>query len=373
MSTIYTDGKALADAATLARKLTGPASRKAYLTVADGRAEVVTTDGLTGVVEVVGHGTAPDGVRVAIAADLDELRNLRKVGDVTIRDAGDVWTMSATGEADGISSVLTSTLRNVEDDVPTFPTFPGDRAPLVLCSRGDDAAELADTLRSVARAASTDNYGNDVLRHVAFRPGQVAATDSYRLHLANVPVEGEGEALVPAEWVAAIPRRGVDRLDVLAEGGDGVGGAEVTFHTTTRSRVRSVTIVGRVSGSPFPNYGSLIPSEGDLAGAASVEVRPTLGDLARQVGDRRNGVVLFLGDTPDTVTLRGEDGRTATFGTATTGSVVVAANPDYLRDLADHVGDGATLRLRDGLRAMVATGNGRTSLLMPMRVEGVSS
>jgi hypothetical protein len=46
----------------------------------------------------------------------------------------------------------------------------------------------------------------------------------------------------------------------------------------------------------------------------------------------------------------------------------VAANADYLADLVDHVGEGADLYLRDGLRAMVADRDGRSALLMPMRV-----
>jgi hypothetical protein len=37
------------------------------------------------------------------------------------------------------------------------------------------------------------------------------------------------------------------------------------------------------------------------------------------------------------------------------------------RDLVEHVGEGAGLYLRDGLRAMVADSDGRTALLMPMR------
>jgi hypothetical protein len=45
----------------------------------------------------------------------------------------------------------------------------------------------------------------------------------------------------------------------------------------------------------------------------------------------------------------------------------VIANAAYLADLVEHVGEGAAMYLRNGLRAMVAERDGRTALLMPMR------
>ena len=367
MTTLTTDGRALADAATLARKLTDPARRVAHLTAADGRAELVVGDGTTGIVEVVGHASAIDGVRVAIAVDLDQLRTMRKVGDVTIRDAGGVWTMTATATSEGVTSSVTSSLADLVGEAPTWPTFPGVRDPLVVMVRDDEAAHVADALRSVATATATGADARDVLTHVVLRDGEVAATDTYRLNVATIPAEGPGEALVPASWLAAIPRRGVDRLDLLAEGGDGAA-AELTYRATSRSRTRRVTIVGRVSPGPFPNYRSLIPTPEQLTDAATMVVRSSLGDVVEPLGDHRTPVVLTLGDAPDTVTLAGSEGRTATYGTATTGTMTVAANPAYLADLVEHVGDGATLAIRDGFRAMLATGEGRTTLLMPMRV-----
>ena len=365
MTTITTDGRALADAATLARKLTDAARRVATLTIADGRAELVVGDGTTGVVEVIGHGSADPATRVAIAVDVDQLRTMRRVGEVTIRDAGGVWTMTAVGTAEGVTSSVTSTLLDLVGEVPTWPTFPGVVDPLAVMVRGDEAAEVADALRSVATASAHGADARDVLRHVVLRDGEVAATDTYRLNVATIPVEGPGEALVPASWLAAIPRRGVDRLELLAEGGDGAA-AELTYRVMTRGRTRRVAIVGRVSPGPFPNYRGLMPDT--LDGAATMVVRSSLGDVVKPLGDHRTPVVVTLGDADDVITLTADDGRTASYGTATTGTVTVAANPAYLADLVDHVGDGATLYLRDGLRAMIAEGEGRTTLLMPMRV-----
>lgn len=367
MTTITTDGRTLADAATLARKLTNAHLRVAHLTIADGRAELVVGDGATGVVEVIGHGSADPATRVAIAVDLDDLRRMRKIGDVVIRDVGGAWTLTASGTAEGVTTSVTSTLADLVGEAPTWPTFPGLVDPLAVMVRGDEAADVAAALRSVATAAATDADARAVLTHVALRDGEVAATDTYRLNVATIPVEGPGEALVPASWVRALPARGVDRLDLLAEGGDDAA-AELTYRVTTRGRTRRVTIVGRVVGQPFPNYRGLMPTPDELADAATLVVRSSLGDLVGPLGDHRTPVVLTLGDVPDLVTIAGSDGRSATYGTATTGSMTVAANPAYLADLVDHVGDGATLAVRDGLKAMIATGAGRTALLMPMRV-----
>lgn len=371
MTTITTDGRTLADAATLGRKLTDAARRVATLTIADGRAELVVGDGTTGVVEVVGHGSGDPATRVEIAVDVDNLRAMRKVGEVTIRDAGGVWTMTAIGTAEGVTSSVTSTLPDLVGEVPTWPSFPGVVDPVVVDVRGDEAASVADALRSVARAASTDRHGREVLGMVAIGDGEAAATDTYRLNVADVPTDRDSgpAALVPAAWLATIPARGVDRLTIVAESGEGRarGGAEVTYRVTTRGRTRRVTIVGTTNEGPFPNFRSLMPTAEQLEGAATMVVRSGLADVVKPLGDHRTPVVLTLGGSPDVVTLAGSEGRTATFGTATTGDVTVAANPAYLAELVDHVGDLATLHLRDGLRAMIAEGTGRRTLLMPMR------
>ncbi len=360
MTTIHTDGRALADAASLARKLTA-AHRVATLTIADDRAELVVGDGDVGVVEVIGHGSSDPATRVAIAVDLDDLRTMRKAGEVTIRDTGARWSMTATGEA----GTTTTYLADLAREVPTWPTFPGTVDPVVVDVRGDEAASVADALRSVARSADTSTYGREVLAHVLIGGGEAAATDTYRLNLATIPTGDDGPAaLVPAAWLASMPARGVDRLTVVAEAGDRGerGGAELTYRVTTRNRTRRVTIVGTTSPGPFPNYRALIPAENDRT--ATVTIPSGIGDMVRRM---TAPVTMTVGDVPDRLTLTDTYGATATIGTATTGSVEVAASGAYLRDLADHVGPGATLAMRDGLRAMIATGEGRTTLLMPMR------
>jgi hypothetical protein len=369
MTTITTDGRTLADAATLARKLTDAARRVATLTIADGRAELVVGDGTTGVVEVIGHGSADPATRVAIAVDVDQLRTMRKVGDVIIRDVGGTWAMTATAEHEGVTSSVTSSLSDLVGEAPTWPMFPGIVDPVVVDVRGDEAASVADALRSVARSAASDAYAREVLTTVVIGDGEAAATDTYRLNVADVPTDPDSgpRALIPASWIATIPARGVDRLTIIAESGEGrdAGAAELIYRVTTRGRTRRIVITGHTSPGPFPNYRGLMPDT--LDDAATMVVRSSLGDVVKPLGDHRTPVVLTLGDAPDVVAIAGSEGRTATFGTATTGTVTVAANPAYLADLVDHVGDGATLAIRDGLRAMLATGEGRTTLLMPMR------
>lgn len=361
MTSITTDGRALADAATLIRKLTDRTRVRAHLTVVDGRAELVATDGVTGIVEVVGTGSAPDSVRVAIAVDLDAIRKLRKSGDVTIVDHGHGATMTSGG--------VTSTLSDGRE-LPTWPSLAEDRPAIVVDVRGDEAVETAAALRSVARAAARHEGVRDVLRHVAITPGEAAATDSYRLNVATIPtIPGPGEeritGLVPASWIAAVPSRGVARLTIAAEDGGGVGGrAELHVHTVTRGRTRTITITGRTNGGPFPNYASLIPTEDD---GTAITIPDGLGDV---LGRMAAPTTVTIG--ADALVLTDGTGTSATIGTAIapaiTGPDAVDVNPAYLDQLAEHVGPGATLRVRDGLRAMVAEADGRTSLLMPMRV-----
>jgi DNA polymerase III sliding clamp (beta) subunit (PCNA family) len=46
----------------------------------------------------------------------------------------------------------------------------------------------------------------------------------------------------------------------------------------------------------------------------------------------------------------------------------VAFNPSYFRDATLHAGDGATVYLRDGLKAAVIDNGDAYALIMPMRV-----
>lgn len=356
---ISTDGRALADAATLARKLTDPIRRGSRLTVTDGRAEVETSDGTTAVSEVVGTGSAPDGVRVSIAVDLDGWRKLRTAGPITIRDDGQTITMTA--------GAVTSTLREA-GEVPSWPTFPGSVSPITVDVRDGEAAEVAATLRSVGEAcASTGNY-RAILGHVALTPGEAAATDTYRLNVAAIPAHADGGevGLIPGGWVAAIPARGVDRLTITSEDGRGTdaGACELTFRTTTRGRVRRVLVIGRTEAGPFPNYAALIP-ERDETGT-TVTIPTGIRDVVR-----RMTAPVTMSLAAEEMTLVDVTGSSATMLTTIVvgrqGPAEIALNGAYLADLVDHVGDGARLYVRDGLRAMVADADGRTSLLMPMR------
>jgi hypothetical protein len=360
MTTITTDGLALADAATLARKLTGSA-RMARLTITDGRAEVETSDGSTGIVDVVGHGSAPDGVTVAIAADLDGWRKLRTVGDVTIRETAEGYQMTYGAVTVPVGEA---------GELPTWPRFRVEQDAVGVDVRGDEAAEVAASLRSVAGAADLTSYGREVLRHVALRGREAAATDTYRMAIAEVPTDQTGGAsttgLVPASWLLAIPRRGVDRLTIVATDGAtrDVGTAELTYRVTSRDRVRHVTVVGLTVTGPYPNYASLIPDRDETGTTVTIPVG--LGDV---LGRMARPVSVAIG--VDTLTLTDPAGVTATLGTAIVsgaqGPGEVTLDPAYLADLVDHVGEGAALYVRDGLRALVADRDGRTSLLMPMR------
>ena len=376
MTTVHTTGRALADAATLIRKLAGRDAAARLIVTGDGRAIVEAVGHDVGIAEVVGTGTRPDGGRAAYAADLDGWRKLRKAGEVTIRDHGQGATMTVGATSEGVTATITSALDEA-GELPAWPAFPGEREPITVDARGPLADGVAASLRSVAEAAARDTYAREVLRSVNLSPGEAAATDSYRLNLGPIPTDpapGEGHAsgLIPAAWVRAIPRRGVERLTIVAEDGAGKDAGACELHMLVRvgrgqtSYLRDVTVEGRTAPGPFPNYGALLPdaSDDDVTLILTDELADVLASMTGPT------TVEVGGPVGQTVTLTDPSGVRATIGTATVGALDVAVNPDFLADLVDHVGAGTTLRLRDGLRAMVATSEAseRTTLLMPMRV-----
>jgi len=355
MATIHTDGRALADAATLARKITGKMRRTARLTVIEGRAELETTDGLTGIVEVVGVGSAIDGADVSIAADLDGWSKLRTAGPITIRETTDGHAMTV--------GAATLTLADA-GEMETWPKL-GVSDTISVDVSGHEAATVVDELRSVAAACGTGADGRTILTTVAIRSGEAAATDGYRLNVSEIPAVGGRDVvgLIPSGWLTSMPRKGVDRLTIVA-GADGRA-CELTYRVTSNDRTRRVSIVGITDiHQTYPNWPALIKERDGTY--TSVTIPVGLRDALRRM---TSPVVMTVG--LDSLTVADTSGASATIGTAiATGSVAlgpVGANPEYLVDLIDYIGDGGSLYIRSEGKAMAATAAGRTALLMPMK------
>lgn len=367
-------GRALADAATLARKVLTDRHRRAaiitaepvdphgvgaYLTAADGhrwyREAVGTAAGTVG----------GDGIRPRV--DLDGAKAYRKVGEVTVTPDGDAFTLA--GGVAGRWRAMTVADRDAHPALGrTYPDVgtPTSRVEVI----GPEAADVLAELQAVAAAAAAGSDARAVLTAVALTAGEAAATDTYRLRIAAVQAEGPDQVpgsanycgLVPADVVRAMPGR-VDLLRVEASAEAWT--VEVRTVGTRTRPVRRITVGGHGIEGPYPNYRQLLPDADALADAGRFTVPAGMADALAPV---RKLAPVMMTATADGLTVGAPDGSAAVaVGTAVAGPVEVAMNGGYLAGMVDYLA-GGEVTVRDGLRALVGTAGSRTELLMPMRV-----
>ena len=369
-------GRALADAATLARKVLTDRHRRAaiitaepvdphglgaFLAAADGQRfyrEVIGT--ATGTVEVAERGACP-------RVDLDGAAAYRKVGDVTVTPDGDGFTLA--GGVAGRWPAMTPADRDAHPAIGrTYPEVgtPTSRVEVI----GPDAADVLAELAAVAAVAASGSDARAVLTAVAITRGEAAATDTYRMRVAAIPADGPDPiaasgnycGLVPADVLRAMPRN-VDLLRVEASAEAWT--VEVRTVGTRARPVRRITVGGVGIEGPYPNYRRLLPDPAALADAGRFTVPAGMADALDPV---RKLAPVMVTATADGLAVAAEDGGTAVaVGTAVAGPVEVAMNGGYLAGMADYLA-GGEVTVRDGLKALVGTAGGRTELVMPMRV-----
>jgi DNA polymerase-3 subunit beta len=234
------------------------------------------------------------------------------------------------------------------------------------------SAEVADALRQVVRAASTDD-ARAVLTGVLIAAEdegiKMVATDSYRLAVRDLPQSsmlGAGQkVLVPGRALAELQRilSGDDELKVR------LGAREAVFEAG-ETRLTTRLIEGE-----YPNYRNLLPS-----------AYPNLLTVGRDalLEALRRVKILAQDSTPVHLTLAG-DTLQLTAITQDVGNaheeidasydgaeMTVAFNPDYLASGIDAVeGDEVTLATMDPMKPAVLRGVGHDEylyLLMPVRV-----
>ncbi|MCB0968102.1 MAG: DNA polymerase III subunit beta [Ilumatobacter sp.] len=234
------------------------------------------------------------------------------------------------------------------------------------------SSEVADALRQVVRAASTDD-ARAVLTGVLIAADddglKMVATDSYRLAVRDLPQSsmlGAGQkVLVPGRALAELQRilSGDDELRVR------LGAREAVFEAG-ETRLTTRLIEGE-----YPNYRNLLPS-----------AYPNLLTVGRDalLEALRRVKILAQDSTPVRLTLGG-DTLQLTAITQDVGNaheeidasydgaeMTVAFNPDYLASGIDAVeGDEVTLATMDPMKPAVLRGVGHDEylyLLMPVRV-----
>jgi DNA polymerase-3 subunit beta len=234
------------------------------------------------------------------------------------------------------------------------------------------AADMADALRQVVRAASTDD-ARAVLTGVLLAAEddglRMVATDSYRLAVRDLPESsmlGSGQkVLIPGRALSELQRLMGNEETLTVR----LGEREATFEAGS-TRLSTQLIEGE-----FPNYRNLLPSSYPNLLTIS---KPAMIEAIRRVK------ILAQDSTPVRMTLGGPTVQLTAI-TQDVGNAVeeidavydgvemtVAFNPDYLLAGIDAIdADDVTLATMDPMKPAVLRGAGQDDylyLLMPVRV-----
>jgi DNA polymerase III subunit beta len=242
-----------------------------------------------------------------------------------------------------------------------------DAEPVTLSS-----AQVADALRQVVRAASTDD-ARAVLTGVLLAAEEggvkVVATDSYRLAVRDLPPS----SMLVAGQKVLVPSRALSELQRLVGGAD-----ELTVRLGAREAVfeaANARLTTRLIEGEYPNYRNLLPSS--YPNVLTVG-RDSLLEALRRVkilAQDSTPVRLALGGPTLQLTAITQDvGNAAEEIDASYegAEMTVAFNPEYLSAGVDAVeGDEVTLSTLDPMKPAVIRGVGHDDylyLLMPVRV-----
>jgi DNA polymerase III subunit beta len=230
---------------------------------------------------------------------------------------------------------------------------------------------FAEAVGQVSRAASRDEARpilTGVLLEVSREGLTMAATDSYRLAVRELPATAQGEAK------ALIPER------ALAEAGRAAGGidkGEVELfveQTHVAFGIGALTLTSRLIEGEFPNFRQLLPERYENRLQAS---RQQLLDAVRRVG------LLARESSPVKMEFNALGVRLSSSSPDLGGAVEVveasyegeeltaAFNPGYLIDgLNAATGERVHLEVRDGLKPAVVRGEAEAFvyLVMPVRL-----
>jgi DNA polymerase-3 subunit beta len=307
---------------------------------------------------------ADDGVCVIPAKTATDIVRALEPGAVTVEEGEDDVRISAGRYQSSLRSLPAGEFPRL----PVPPSGEGSGEAVTI-----DAAALAEALRQVVRAASSDD-ARPILTGVqlaAENDGlRLVATDSYRLAVRDLP----GTSVLRADQKVLVPSKALAEVHRLLAGASQVtlrlGEHDATFE------VGEVRLTTRLIEGEFPNYRQLIPS--------SYPNRLTVGKDALLDAVRRVKLLVRDATTPVRMALRA-DGIELTVVTQELGQatedvdakfegteMTVAFNPAYLVDGVEAIaGDEISLETIDALRPAVirpAEGGDYLYLLMPVRV-----
>ena len=294
--------------------------------------------------------------------------------------AGQVSLMVGDGEVEIGSGRGQFRVKSLATD--DYPALPVEDAATDGVAVDVDATALASALAQVVRAASTDE-SRQVLTGVVWELEDeklaMAATDSYRLAVAELPITGG-----PKEARKVIlPSRAIQELVRVLQSAPSAGFSTIVRENLISFFIRSggegsgsgsSTITSRFIEGEFPNYRQLLP-EG-YKNTLTVD-KDELLEVVRRVGllaQNNLPVKLQLGaeleisaHTPDV-----GEGQEILDAEYTGEPFVIAFNPQFLYDGASAIQtDKLVLQAGDGLKPAILKGENDTRftyLLMPVRL-----
>lgn len=324
-------------------------------------------------------------IQVAGAQDGACIVPARLMGDIVRSlDPGAV-VLEAVGDHVRVSAGRSQFAVHTYAEEP-FPRLSSPTGPGVLL----EAAELADALRQVLRAASTDDSRPTLTGVLMAAEGsglRLVATDSYRLalrDLAGTEVLSESQkVLVPARGLSELQRLLTANTSLVSEpasrSGPGAGERQVAFwlgKMDATFQVGAVVLATRLLQAEFPDYRNILPSS--YPNRLVVGKEPLLDALRRvklMVKDALSPVRMDLG--PDGVVLRAatdevgqasEDVDAKYEGTEFT----IAFNPAYLiAGVEGVVGDEVMIEVLDQAKPATIRANEADPykyVISPMRV-----
>jgi DNA polymerase-3 subunit beta len=355
---VLADALATAGRAATSRTGTLPVLSGVHLEVHGDELSVTGTDLELSIRLTVTVGGERDGAVVVPARLIADIVRALPAGAVEVALGDDELSISA-----GRSQFSVRPL-GLED----YPVQAEPSADAVKLS----SASVAEALRQVVRAASTDD-ARAVLTGVLIAAEddgvRMVATDSYRLAVRDLP---ESDMLLSGQRVL-VPSRALNELQrVLA------GTEELSVRLGTRDAVfeaGGTRLTTRLIEGDYPNYRNLLPSSHPntltVGREALLEALRRVKIMARDATPVR----LSLGGETLQLTAITQDLGTASEEIDATyegAEMTVAFNPDYLSAGVDALDtEEVTLSTMDPMKPAVVRGVGRDDylyLLMPVRV-----
>lgn len=237
-----------------------------------------------------------------------------------------------------------------------------------------------DALRGVLTAAAAGSDARAVLTGVYFdgENGEAVATDTYRMAAARI-ADLHGSGIIPADVlrIANATASGGMELHADPDGERYLLTYRAVKGTKKSPRIVAVSIYGAMLEGPFPNYAAIVDPARDYA-AHTWTITDAAGtaDVIGSFANKRNvpvHVEAAGSAVRASVTLPDGGGTRDAYPPIVNGgrdevTNGAAFNPAYFVDAVKHAGDGATVGIRDGLKAAYFDGGDRYALLMPMRV-----